>query len=130
MFHFISYSCPYKDDHYLTTPLPVGPSGLQYPSHYKRFVVKMFTFVDQSSLESLQERVCTVLSTTSSFSSHFSYCPLPSLQQIFIHCTTSVCHPSPTEPCEPSCGSRTSEYCCMEDSRAAFKSNVFMHFSC
>ncbi|KAK9972943.1 hypothetical protein ABG768_023697 [Culter alburnus] len=74
--------CPYKDDHYLTTPLPVGPSGLQYPSHYKRFVVKMFTFVDQSSLEPLQER-------------------------IFIHCTTSVCHPSPTEPCEPSCGSRT-----------------------
>ncbi|ROL41744.1 Zona pellucida sperm-binding protein 4 [Anabarilius grahami] len=74
--------CPYKDDHYLTTPLPVGPSGLQYPSHYRRFVVKMFTFVDQSSLEPLQER-------------------------IFIHCTTSICHPSATEPCEPSCGSRT-----------------------
>ncbi|XP_067314401.1 zona pellucida glycoprotein 2, like 2 [Pseudorasbora parva] len=74
--------CPYKDDHYLTTLLPVGSSGLQYPSHYKRFVVKMFTFVDQSSLVPLQER-------------------------LFIHCSTSVCHPSATEPCEPSCGSRT-----------------------
>ncbi|XP_073707790.1 zona pellucida glycoprotein 2, like 2 [Garra rufa] len=74
--------CPYKDDHYLTTVLPVGHSGLQYPSHYKRFVMKMFTFVDQSSLVPLQEK-------------------------IFIHCTASVCHPSITESCEPSCGSRT-----------------------
>ncbi|XDV36264.1 hypothetical protein PO909_006075 [Leuciscus waleckii] len=73
--------CPYKDDHYLTTPLPVGSSGLQFPSHYKRFVVKMFTFVDQSSFVPLQER-------------------------IFIHCTTSVCHHSATEPCEPSCDGR------------------------
>ncbi|RXN33514.1 zona pellucida sperm-binding 4-like protein [Labeo rohita] len=79
--------CSYEDDHYLTTVLPVGHSGLQYPSHYKRFVVKMFTFVDQSSLVPLQER-------------------------IFIHCTTSVCHPSITGSCEPSCGSRTSEYTC------------------
>ncbi|XP_077055632.1 zona pellucida glycoprotein 2, like 2 isoform X2 [Siphateles boraxobius] len=74
--------CPYKDDQYLTTQLHVGPSGLQYPSHYKFFVVKMFTFVDQSSFVPLQER-------------------------IFIHCTTSVCHRSATEPCEPSCDGRT-----------------------
>ncbi|KAF4111939.1 zona pellucida glycoprotein 2, like 2 [Onychostoma macrolepis] len=74
--------CPYKADHHLTTVLPVGQSGLQYTSHYKRFVVKMFTFVDQSSLAPQQER-------------------------IFIHCTTSVCHPSTTESCEPSCGNRT-----------------------
>ncbi|XP_051997177.1 zona pellucida sperm-binding protein 4-like [Xyrauchen texanus] len=71
--------CTYKDDHYLTTMLPVGESGLQYPSHYRRFVMKMFTFVNQSSLVPLQEPV-------------------------FIHCSTSVCHPSATESCEPSCG--------------------------
>ncbi|XP_026070044.1 zona pellucida glycoprotein 2, like 2 isoform X1 [Carassius auratus] len=74
--------CPFKDDHYQTTMLAVGHSELQYPSHYKRFVVKMFTFVDQSSLVPLEER-------------------------IFIHCTTSVCPPSITESCEPSCGSTT-----------------------
>ncbi|KTF76743.1 hypothetical protein cypCar_00050438, partial [Cyprinus carpio] len=48
--------CPYQDDHYLTTLVPVtGSSGLQFPNHYKRFIVKMFTFVDQSSLALLQE---------------------------------------------------------------------------
>ncbi|XP_057194384.1 zona pellucida glycoprotein 2, like 2 isoform X1 [Triplophysa rosa] len=49
--------CPYKDDHYLTTMLSVGQSELQYQSHYKRFVMKMFTFVDRHSLVPLQERV-------------------------------------------------------------------------
>uniref|UniRef100_A0A671T3A7 Zona pellucida glycoprotein 2, tandem duplicate 6 n=1 Tax=Sinocyclocheilus anshuiensis TaxID=1608454 RepID=A0A671T3A7_9TELE len=54
--------CPYQDDRYLTTLVPVtGSSGLLFPTHYKRFVVKMFTFVDPASL-------------------------------IFIHCSTSVCH--------------------------------------
>ncbi|XP_056607575.1 zona pellucida glycoprotein 2, like 2 isoform X2 [Triplophysa dalaica] len=71
--------CPYKDDHSLTTMLSVGKSELQYPSHYKRFVMKMFTFVDQPSLVPLQER-------------------------IIIHCTTSVCHSLGSESCESSCG--------------------------
>ncbi|KAI4880274.1 hypothetical protein NFI96_030708 [Prochilodus magdalenae] len=72
--------CPYEDDRYLTTVIPVGQSsGLLYPMHYKRFFVKMFTFVDEASLRPLQERV-------------------------FIHCTTAVCQLSATENCEPSCG--------------------------
>ncbi|KAK9957030.1 hypothetical protein ABG768_014728 [Culter alburnus] len=70
--------CPYQDDRYLTTLVPVtGSSGLQFPTHYKRFVVKMFTFVDPSSLAPLQET-------------------------IFIHCSTAVCHPS-SGSCEQSC---------------------------
>ncbi|XP_048063869.1 zona pellucida sperm-binding protein 4-like [Megalobrama amblycephala] len=70
--------CPYQDDRYLTTLVPVaGSSGLQFPTHYKRFVVKMFTFVDPSSLAPLQET-------------------------IFIHCSTVVCHPS-SGSCEQSC---------------------------
>ncbi|XP_049337831.1 zona pellucida sperm-binding protein 4-like [Astyanax mexicanus] len=49
--------CPNKDDRYLTTLVPVdGSSGLQYPSHYKRFVLKMFTFVDRS-MNPLKETV-------------------------------------------------------------------------
>ncbi|XP_058612791.1 zona pellucida sperm-binding protein 4-like [Onychostoma macrolepis] len=50
--------CPYQDDRYLTTLVPVtGSSGLQFPTHYKRFVVKMFTFVDPAPL---QETVCSL----------------------------------------------------------------------
>ncbi|KAL7890718.1 hypothetical protein AOLI_G00001940 [Acnodon oligacanthus] len=72
--------CPDLNDRYLTTVLPVSQaSGLQYPTHYKRFVVKMFAFVDETSLFPLQE-------------------------QIFIHCTTAVCQLSDTETCEPRCG--------------------------
>ncbi|XP_043097660.1 LOW QUALITY PROTEIN: zona pellucida glycoprotein 2, like 2 [Puntigrus tetrazona] len=74
--------CSYKDDYQQTTVLPVGQSSLQYPSHYKRFVVKMFAVVDQSSFAPLQERM-------------------------FIHCTTSVCYSSTRESCESSCGNRT-----------------------
>ncbi|XP_039548722.1 zona pellucida sperm-binding protein 4-like [Pimephales promelas] len=70
--------CPYRDDRYLTTLVPVsGSSGLQFPTHYKRFVVKMFTFVDPASLAPLQETV-------------------------FIHCSTEVCHPS-SGSCQQSC---------------------------
>ncbi|XP_051947722.1 zona pellucida sperm-binding protein 4-like [Xyrauchen texanus] len=71
--------CPYQDDRYLTTLVPVdGSSGLQFPTHYKRFIVKMFTFVDPASLAPLQGTV-------------------------FIHCSTSVCHPSSFGSCEQSC---------------------------
>ncbi|KAL1275038.1 hypothetical protein QQF64_027852 [Cirrhinus molitorella] len=70
--------CPYQDDRYLTALVPVtGASGLQFPTHYKRFVVKMFTFVDPASLAPQQET-------------------------IFIHCSTSVCHPV-SGSCEQSC---------------------------
>ncbi|XP_056587772.1 zona pellucida sperm-binding protein 4-like [Triplophysa dalaica] len=70
--------CPYQDDRYLTALVPeIGLSGLQFPTHYKRFVVKMFTFVDPSSLAPLQET-------------------------IYIHCSTAVCHPA-SGSCEQSC---------------------------
>ncbi|TNN27303.1 Zona pellucida sperm-binding protein 4 [Liparis tanakae] len=50
--------CPYHDDRYLTTVVPVdGSSGLQYPSHYKRFIVKMFTFVDQTNYSPQKDTV-------------------------------------------------------------------------
>ncbi|KAA0720433.1 Zona pellucida sperm-binding protein 4 [Triplophysa tibetana] len=75
-------ACPYQDDRYLTAMVPeVGSSGLQFPTHYKRFVVKMFTFVDPSSLAPLQET-------------------------IYIHCSTAVCHPA-SGSCEQSCGRKT-----------------------
>uniref|UniRef100_A0A4W5RKC0 Zona pellucida sperm-binding protein 4 n=1 Tax=Hucho hucho TaxID=62062 RepID=A0A4W5RKC0_9TELE len=41
--------CSYQNDQYQTTMVPVElSSGLLYPSHYKRFILKMFTFVDHT----------------------------------------------------------------------------------
>ncbi|XP_070686206.1 zona pellucida sperm-binding protein 4-like [Pempheris klunzingeri] len=71
--------CPYRDDRYLSSLVPVGPSsGLDFPSHYRRFLFKMFTFVDPNTMEPLKE-------------------------QVYIHCSTSVCSPVQGHSCEPSC---------------------------
>ncbi|XP_060786571.1 zona pellucida sperm-binding protein 4-like [Neoarius graeffei] len=74
--------CPYKDDRYLSKLIPVtGMSGLAYPSHYRRFVLKMFTFVDQTSVAPLHE-------------------------MLYIHCSTAVCLPTAQDSCEPMCTKR------------------------
>ncbi|KAM4554206.1 zona pellucida sperm-binding protein 4-like [Fundulus diaphanus] len=71
--------CPYTDDRYLSTLVPVdASSGLQFPSHYRRFIFKMFTFVDTTSMDPLRENV-------------------------YIHCSTAVCVPGQGVNCEPSC---------------------------
>ncbi|KAJ8251138.1 hypothetical protein GJAV_G00217730 [Gymnothorax javanicus] len=71
--------CPYQDDRYQTTLVPVdGSSGLPFPTHYKRFIVQMFTFVDPASFAPLKEMV-------------------------FIHCSTQVCYPTATDRCAQQC---------------------------
>ncbi|KAI4905250.1 hypothetical protein NFI96_024614 [Prochilodus magdalenae] len=71
--------CPYQDDRYLTTLVSVdASSGLPYPMHYRRFVLKMFAFVDPTSLAPLKETV-------------------------FVHCSTAVCRPTATDSCEKRC---------------------------
>nr|BCD71185.1 egg envelope protein [Sardinops melanostictus] len=67
---------PHDEDLYQTTMLPV--TGVQYPTHYKRFAVKMFTFVDADSR-------------------------LPRKEKVFIHCSTAVCYPSATDSCDRTC---------------------------
>ncbi|XP_060753788.1 zona pellucida sperm-binding protein 4-like [Neoarius graeffei] len=75
--------CPYKDDRYLTKLIPVtGASGLAYPTHFRRFVLKMFTFVDQTSVTPVRE-------------------------MLYIHCSTSVCVPTAQDSCEPMCTRRS-----------------------
>ncbi|XP_066552642.1 zona pellucida sperm-binding protein 4-like [Amia ocellicauda] len=74
--------CPYRDDQYQTTLVPVaGSSGLPYPTHYKRFIVQMFTFVDAGS-------------------------QLPLKAKVFIHCSAAVCQPSATDRCVTPCNQR------------------------
>nr|XP_057923247.1 zona pellucida sperm-binding protein 4-like [Doryrhamphus excisus] len=71
--------CPYHEDGYKTTIVPVrGSSGLQYPTHYKRFIYQMFSFVDQNAFS-------------------------PQKDRIFIHCATAVCHQSSMRSCEQPC---------------------------
>ncbi|XP_071767929.2 zona pellucida sperm-binding protein 4-like [Centroberyx gerrardi] len=71
--------CPYRDDRYQSTLLSVGPSsGLDFPSHYQRFIFKMFTFVDMGHVIPLEE-------------------------QVYIHCSTAVCTPAPGRVCDRSC---------------------------
>ncbi|KAJ8357273.1 hypothetical protein SKAU_G00200670 [Synaphobranchus kaupii] len=72
--------CPYHADPYLTSLVPVdGSSGLPNPTHYKRFIVKMFTFIDPVS-------------------------KVPQKETVFIHCSTAVCYPSAGNACEHACG--------------------------
>ncbi|XP_070988687.1 zona pellucida sperm-binding protein 4-like [Oncorhynchus clarkii lewisi] len=70
--------CSYQNYKYQTTMVPVElSSGLLYPSHYKRFILKMFTFVDHTLA--------------------------PRKDTIVIHCSASLCYPTPWDSCEPKC---------------------------
>lgn len=54
----IGSRCSYHDDRYLSTVVPVdGSSGLRYPTHHKRFIVKMFTFVAQNTFTPQEDTV-------------------------------------------------------------------------
>lgn len=101
----LSCSCPYQDDHYLTTLIPVDESsGLQFPTHYKRFILKMLTFVEPTTFAPLKETVLLTLQT-------FLYLACLGLKhvlyQVFIHCSTSVCTPTATESCVQRCNRRS-----------------------
>ncbi|XP_066445554.1 zona pellucida sperm-binding protein 4-like [Eleutherodactylus coqui] len=79
----LTNSCPYSGDNYLTQLVPVGPSsqGISFPTHYKRFIVSTFTFVDSSTQTALNGLV-------------------------FFHCSASVCVPSAGESCSVNCAQR------------------------
>ncbi|NXJ80378.1 ZP4 protein, partial [Trogon melanurus] len=74
--------CPYMGDNYQTqlVPLSLAP-GLLFPSHYQRFTLYTFTFVDISSQEMLSGLV-------------------------YLHCSASVCHRSVQESCTTTCPDR------------------------
>ncbi|XP_075716011.1 zona pellucida sperm-binding protein 4-like [Rhinoderma darwinii] len=76
-------SCPFDGDNYLTQLVPVGPSSqnMPFPTHYKRFIVRTFTFVDFNTQTSLNGPV-------------------------FFHCSASVCVQSAMESCSVNCPQR------------------------
>ncbi|KAI9538183.1 hypothetical protein NQZ68_017916 [Dissostichus eleginoides] len=76
--------CPYRDDRYLTALVPVdASSGLMYPTHYRRFVFKMFTFVSGGGVKQVAMT--------------------PLNEKVYIHCEAAVCQPSLGDNCEPRC---------------------------
>ncbi|KFV79422.1 Zona pellucida sperm-binding protein 4, partial [Struthio camelus australis] len=83
--------CPYKGDNYQTQLVPLGTaSGLQFPSHYQRFTLYTFTFVDATSQQMLSGLV-------------------------HLHCSASVCHQSIQGSCTTTCpagarGKRSAEH--------------------
>ncbi|NXI01680.1 ZP4 protein, partial [Pachycephala philippinensis] len=83
--------CPYTGDNYQTQLMPQSfASGLLFPSHYQRFTLYTFTFVDSTSQEKLSGLV-------------------------YLHCSASVCHRSVQESCTSSCpvrarGKRSAEH--------------------
>ncbi|OXB71179.1 UNVERIFIED_CONTAM: hypothetical protein H355_011178 [Colinus virginianus] len=72
--------CPFAGDNYRTQMVPVGPATpqLPFPSHYQRFAISTFAFVDTPSTAVLEG-------------------------EVYILCSASVCHLSQPEPCRPSC---------------------------
>ncbi|XP_070788057.1 zona pellucida sperm-binding protein 4-like [Pituophis catenifer annectens] len=71
--------CPYQGHNYQAQLVPIQwDSGLPFPSHHQRFVVRTFTFVDTDTLQMLSG-------------------------PIYFHCSTSACVPSAQEPCGTRC---------------------------
>ncbi|NXC04016.1 ZP4 protein, partial [Orthonyx spaldingii] len=74
--------CPYAGDNYQTQLMPLSfTSGLLFPTHYQRFTLYTFTFVDSTSQEKLSGLV-------------------------YLHCSASVCHRSVQESCTTACPAR------------------------
>ncbi|NWI07660.1 ZP1 protein, partial [Tichodroma muraria] len=72
--------CPFQGDNYRTRLIPMGPASpeLPFPSHYQRFVISTFTFVEPPGMAVLEG-------------------------EVYISCSASVCHLAQPEPCRPSC---------------------------
>ncbi|KAM8971886.1 zona pellucida sperm-binding protein 4-like [Pelodytes ibericus] len=75
--------CPFPGDNYITRLIPLGvrTQAVPFPSHYQRFVMSTFTFVDgttQSALGGL----------------------------VYFHCSASVCVPSALDSCSTTCTQR------------------------
>ncbi|XP_055071436.2 zona pellucida glycoprotein 2, like 1 isoform X5 [Misgurnus anguillicaudatus] len=102
--HLLVNGCPYQDDRYLTNTIPVdGSSGLQFPTHHKRFTLKMFTFVESTSMA-------------------------PLFQSVFVHCSTSVCTPTVADSCVQSCNRRRRDAGTSEDAPRAVVSSGQIRF--
>ncbi|XP_042352035.1 zona pellucida sperm-binding protein 4-like [Plectropomus leopardus] len=88
--------CPYRDDRYLTSLVPVGAqSGLEYPTHHRRFIFKMFTFVSTGGGNDAKGGAKGGMADPEVMT--------PLKEKVYIHCNVAVCQPSLGNNCEPRC---------------------------
>ncbi|XP_007112080.2 zona pellucida sperm-binding protein 4 isoform X1 [Physeter macrocephalus] len=74
--------CPYTGDNYQTKLIPVRRVlDLPFPSHYQRFSISTFSFVDSVAKQALKGPV-------------------------YLHCSASVCQPAGTPSCVTTCPAR------------------------
>ncbi|XP_053318179.1 zona pellucida sperm-binding protein 4-like [Spea bombifrons] len=75
--------CPFPGDNYLTLLKPIIALSLSFPfpSHYQRFMISTFAFVDGSTQNALKGLV-------------------------YFHCSASVCVPSTLDSCSTTCARR------------------------
>uniref|UniRef100_A0A672JGU7 Zona pellucida sperm-binding protein 4 n=1 Tax=Salarias fasciatus TaxID=181472 RepID=A0A672JGU7_SALFA len=99
--------CPNQADTYRTALVPV-PTTLDLPRHYRRFVFQMFAFVEQNTKNQKQEV---------RYNTH-----------LYIHCSTTVCVPSPSGSCEPICMQRSKTISRREKSFTAVGVVIFFFF--
>ncbi|XP_068920561.1 zona pellucida sperm-binding protein 4 [Petaurus breviceps papuanus] len=71
--------CPYEGDNYWTKMVSMPRnSTLQFPSHYKRFIIRTFAFVDSALKKAL-------------------------MGPVYLHCSASVCQPLESDSCTVTC---------------------------
>uniref|UniRef100_G1T9Y8 Zona pellucida glycoprotein 1 n=1 Tax=Oryctolagus cuniculus TaxID=9986 RepID=G1T9Y8_RABIT len=80
----LSDGCPFKGDSYRTRVLALDRAELPFRSHYQRFTVATFTFLDSGAQRALRGLV-------------------------YFFCSASACHPSGPETCSSTCSSRTAK---------------------
>ncbi|XP_068578816.1 zona pellucida sperm-binding protein 4-like [Cebidichthys violaceus] len=84
--------CPYHDDRYQTALIPVHSSDILFPTHHRRFVFKMFTFVASVANSPKSKKTPADPEVM-----------VPLHEKVYIHCDTAVCQPSLGNNCEPRC---------------------------
>ena len=94
--------CPYRDDRYTTNLVHVdASSGLMYPTHHRRFIFYMFTFVSSGS--SNQAKVGSNHPGKGNKGGADPDVMTPLREKIHIHCDAAVCKGSAVDNCEPRC---------------------------
>ncbi|XP_040196098.1 zona pellucida sperm-binding protein 4-like isoform X2 [Rana temporaria] len=97
--------CPFPGDNYISELMPIdGTSTIMFPTHYSRFSLKTFIFVDKNTGQPLGG-------------------------QVYIHCSVSACMPSLEETCTSTCSRRKRSNILMDNSKTVLVSlNIPVYF--